>query len=243
MPIKLLTFDLDDTLWPCMITITRTEERLHQWFSQHHPYIPAQYNIKQLREKRTQLVTKHQHIAHDLTAVRKKSFALLSREMGYSPEQEKQFIQAAYEFYINERNKVSLYEDVIPTLKTLKADFRLGAVSNGNADIYQVGLGHLFDFSWSAADAGKQKPHPIVFNSLLEKQQLEAHEVIHIGDDPLTDIQGAQQSGIRAIWLNRDHLPWPEKINPPFIEIDQLNQLPDILKALLDYPQSSAIFR
>ncbi|MDX2504051.1 MAG: HAD family hydrolase [Gammaproteobacteria bacterium] len=232
MAIKLLTFDLDDTLWPCMTTIMRTEERLHQWYTKHHPDISNQYSIKQLRKKRLQLAKDHQHIAHDLTTLRKKSFVQLSREMAYSPEKEEQFIQDAFEFYIAERNKVSLYDDVIPVLKALKPLYRLGAVTNGNADIYRIGLGHLFEFSWSAADAGQQKPHPIVFNSLLANQHLQPHEVIHIGDDPISDIQGAQQSGIRAIWLNRNHAPWPEEVKSTFIEIDQLKKLPAILERL-----------
>ncbi len=232
MTIKLLTFDLDDTLWPNMATIQRTEESLYQWFEQRHPEITQQYSINDLREKRLKLAEQHQHIAHDLTALRKKSFSELSRELGYNPEQEQQFIQDAFELYARERNKVSLYDDVIPTLQILKPRYRLGAVSNGNADIYRIGLGQLFDFSWSAADAGQQKPHPIVFNTLLEREQLTADEIIHIGDDPVTDIVGAQQSGIRAVWLNRNHLPWPEALNSPFLEIDQLNQLPVLLEPL-----------
>ena len=232
MPIKLLTFDLDDTLWPNMATIQRTEESLYQWFKQRHPEITQQYSINDLREKRLKLAEQHQHIAHDLTALRKKSFSELSRELGYNPEQEQQFIQDAFELYARERNKVSLYDDVIPTLQILKPRYRLGAVSNGNADIYRIGLGQLFDFSWSAADAGQQKPHPIVFNTLLEREQITADEIIHIGDDPVTDIIGAQQSGIRAVWLNRNHLPWPEALNSPFLEIDQLNQLPALLEPL-----------
>ena len=232
MPIKLLTFDLDDTLWPNMATIQRTEESLYQWFEQRHPEITQQYSINDLREKRLKLAKQHQHIAHDLTALRKKSFSELSRELGFNPEQEQQFIQDAFELYARERNKVSLYDDVIPTLQILKPRYRLGAVSNGNADIYRIGLGQLFDFSWSAADAGQQKPHPIVFNTLLEREQLTADEIIHIGDDPVTDIIGAQQSGIRAVWLNRNHLPWPEALNSPFLEIDQLNQLPALLEPL-----------
>jgi len=232
MAIKLLTFDLDDTLWPCMATIMQTERRLHEWFAEHHPGVSDLYSIEQLREKRRQLAEQHQHIAHDLTALRKKSFSLLSREMNYSTEQEEQFILDAFELYISERNKVSLYQDVIPTLERLKPHYRLGAVTNGNADIYRIGLGHLFEFSWSAADAGQQKPHPTVFNSLLSKHQIKTHEVIHIGDDPISDIKGARQSNIRAIWLNRNHTPWPEALEPPLIEIDQLNQLPEILKRL-----------
>ena len=232
MTIKLLTFDLDDTLWPCMATIKRTEQRLHQWFSNFHPQITDQYSIKHLREKRLQIAKVHQHIAHDLTALRKKSFLELSIEMGYSASETEQFIDNAFEFYISERNKVDLYDDVIPTLSALKPYYQLAAVSNGNADIIQVGLGHFFKFSWSAAQAGRQKPHPIVFESLLKRENLTADEVIHIGDDPVTDIQGAQQLGIKAIWLNRNHLSWPDNIKAPFIEINQLKQLPELIKSL-----------
>lgn len=232
MTIKLLTFDLDDTLWPCMATIKRTEQRLHQWFSNFHPKITDQYSIKHLREKRLQIAKVHQHIAHDLTALRKKSFLELSIEMGYSASETEQFIDNAFEFYISERNKVDLYDDVIPTLSALKPYYQLAAVSNGNADIIQVGLGHFFKFSWSAAQAGRQKPHPIVFESLLKRENLTADEVIHIGDDPVTDIQGAQQLGIKAIWLNRNHLSWPDNIKAPFIEINQLKQLPELIKSL-----------
>ncbi len=71
-----------------------------------------------------------------------------------------------------------------------------------------------------------------MFNTLLELEQLTTDEIIHIGDDPVTDIMGAQQSGIRAVWLNRNHLPWPEALNSPFLEIDQLNQLPALLEPL-----------
>ena len=232
MTIKLLTFDLDDTLWPCMVTIERTEQRLHQWFSSFHPQITDQYSIKHLRDKRIQLARDHQHISHDLSALRKKSFLELSIEMGYSASKTECFIDNAFQFYISERNKVDLYDDVIPTLTALKPYYRLAAVSNGNADIIQVGLGQFFEFSWSAALAGKQKPHPIVFESLLERENLTPEQVIHIGDDPLADIQGAQQLGIKAIWLNRHNQPWPKQIKHPFIEINQLKQLPEQLKSL-----------
>ncbi len=232
MPVKLLTFDLDDTLWPCMDTILKTERALHQWFSEYHPAISSRYSMEGLRKKRIAVAKEHQHLAHDFSAIRKKSFTELSRELRYSAEQEQQFIQDAFELYFKQRNKVTLYQDVIPALEVLKQSYRLAAVTNGNADVFLIGLGHLFEFSWSAADAGQQKPHPIVFESMLEKYQLERDEVIHIGDDPVNDIQGAHNAGIRAIWLNRNGSVWPETLTSAFIEIDQLNQLPAILMAL-----------
>jgi putative hydrolase of the HAD superfamily len=232
MSVKLLTFDLDDTLWPCMETMLKTEDTLHQWFNEYHPEISSRYSMDELRHKRIALARKHKNLAHDFTAIRKKSFAELSRELQYSYAREEQFIQDAFDLYFIERNRVNLYQDVIPTLEILKQTYRLAAVSNGNADIYLIGLGHLFEFSWSAADAGQQKPHPIVFESMLEKYQLHSDEVIHIGDDPINDIQGAYNAGIRSVWLNRNHSTWPAEITRAFIEIDQLNQLPAAIMTL-----------
>ena len=52
-PIKVLSFDLDDTLWPCYPTIKRAEKKLYQWLSENQPVITHQYSAEQLREKRT----------------------------------------------------------------------------------------------------------------------------------------------------------------------------------------------
>ena len=50
--IKVLSFDLDDTLWPCLPTILRAEELLHKWLSVNVPEISSSYDVYQLREKR-----------------------------------------------------------------------------------------------------------------------------------------------------------------------------------------------
>lgn len=232
MAIKLITFDLDDTLWPMRETIIRMEERLYAWIAGRHPKIASSYDVHQLREKRQEIVRQNEHISHDLTAIRKLSFRLLWREFDFPPEDEEDFVTSAFSLYFSERNRVTLYEDVIPVLRELKQKYRLIAVSNGNADINRVGLGHLFECSWSAADAGVQKPVADIFHSLLDKLELLPTEVIHVGDDPKTDIQGAHNANIRSIWINRNHQPWPENISPPFMEINDLTKLPEILKAL-----------
>jgi len=215
-----------------MPTILRMESELHQWFSEYHPYISQHYSITQLRNKRHQLSQKFPHLAHNLTLIREKSWSELAQEMKYESQQKDNFITNAREIYIRERNRVSLYTDVLPTLQALKKHYQLAAVTNGNADIRKIGLTHLLDFCWSAADAGQSKPHPIVFESLMQKYQFNCSEIVHIGDDPITDICGAQTLGIRAIWLNRTGQSWPDTLNPPFAEIDQLNQLPALIKLL-----------
>jgi len=45
-----------------------------------------------------------------------------------------------------------------------------------------------------------------------------AEEALYIGDDPLLDVEGAQNAGLRAAWINRAELgpdrSLPEHIRP-----------------------------
>ena len=234
MSIKLLSFDLDDTLWPCWVTIKKAEEIVHSWFETHHPQISDKYSIKQLLQKRIRLKNLNPHLSHDISAVRYLSLQELAEENQLNVEQTKQFVQQAFDVYFFARNQVQLFDDVLPVLTKIKASYKMIGVSNGNSDINKTttGLDQLFEFSWSAAQAGKEKPHPKIFFDIMEKTALKPHNIIHIGDDPVSDIQGAHNAGIASVWLNRENKSWPKEITPAKYEIDSLYQLNDILTQL-----------
>ena len=78
--------------------------------------------------------------------------------------------------------------------------------TNGNADVQRTGLGHLFDFSLSAASVGKAKPHPRMFEEACHRAHVSAAELAHIGDEPGTDLVGARNAGVTVIWMNRQGL-------------------------------------
>ncbi|MFK5986407.1 MAG: HAD family hydrolase [Pseudomonadota bacterium] len=234
MSIKLLSFDLDDTLWPCWVTIAKAEEIVHTWFEKNHPSISNQYSKKQLWQKRDLLKQKNLHLAHDISAIRHLSLQQLAIELQLNEQQTKQFVEQAFNIYYTARNQVKLYDDVLPVLNHLKNSYKMIGVSNGNSDINKTdtGLDQLFEFSWSAAQAGKEKPHPKIFYDVMEKTGLQPHNILHIGDDPISDIQGATNAGICSVWLNRDKKSWPENIKPATYEIENLFQLKDILVQL-----------
>ena len=48
-----------------------------------------------------------------------------------------------------------------------------------------------------------------IFARLAELACVEPAQVLHIGDDPLTDVVGATRAGMQAVWLNRDAREWP----------------------------------
>ena len=228
MPVKLLCFDLDDTLWPCGATIIAAENTLYQWMAQHVPQITRQYDIDSLRDKRIRFMREHADIAHDLTQMRLASMRALADEFALPHD----WVQPAFELYYQARQQVTLYADVAPALDTLHAQFRLAAITNGNADIHLTGVGHWFEFAVSAASVGKAKPHPAIFEALLEHAGVNPAETVLIGDDPQRDIFGASQLGMRTVWVNRAQRAWTHPDCQPDAEVAGFHKLSDILREL-----------
>jgi len=226
--IKVLSFDLDDTLWPCSPTIQRAEKLLYQWLSDHVPVITKHYDINQLREKRRLLLNHHTELAHDMTQLRIKSFEQLTQEFGLAPD----WMEPAFETFYKARQQVTLYDDVKPVLDELNKLFQLVSLTNGNADTVLTGIDHWFDFSLSSAMVGKLKSEPDIYRQVHKRANIEASQMVHIGDHPLQDVSGAKSAGVFAIWLNRGQNQWPLEDCRPDAVITSLHELPGLLGKL-----------
>ena len=160
--IKALTFDLDDTLWDNRPVLAAAEQTLYDWLLRHYPRIGQRYTIEGLRGMRKGLVYKRPELGHDMTELRKTSLRMAADAVGYDHS----LVAPAFEVFIRARHRILLYDDVIPALKTFRqAGYRIASLTNGNADIKRLGLGHLFDFSLSAEMVGKGKPDPQIFTA------------------------------------------------------------------------------
>jgi FMN phosphatase YigB (HAD superfamily) len=60
-----------------------------------------------------------------------------------------------------------------------------------------------FDFVMSSADYGIRKQHPLLYEIAYRKMDLNATDVIFIGDNLEYDIITAQKAGISAFWYNQ----------------------------------------
>ena len=91
-------------------------------------------------------------------------------------------------------------------LGTLKDSYRLGLLSNFTHApaaikiIDGVGLTSFFNVMLISGALGFRKPHPFVFQRLIEQLGVEKNEVLYVGDDPEPDITGAQRAGINPVW-------------------------------------------
>ncbi|MBR4914927.1 MAG: HAD family hydrolase [Clostridiales bacterium] len=56
---------------------------------------------------------------------------------------------------------------------------------------------------FTSEDARSYKPRRELFELALQKTGLKPDEVIHIGDSISSDVKGASELGINALWLNR----------------------------------------
>lgn len=228
MKIKLLSFDLDDTLWPCMPTIMAAEQALYLWLQQHVPIICTRYDMLQLRQKRLALLRTQPQWQCDLTRLRIESLRELSREFDLPDD----WVDSAFDVFYHARQQVTLFDDVTPVLNQLKPHYRLLALTNGNADIQRTGVSHWFEFSLSAREAGVKKSAPGLYTLALEKAGVSAGESVHIGDDPIQDIQGALAAGLYTIWLNREQKVWQPADYRPHAQISSLHQLPELLASI-----------
>lgn len=224
--VTVIAFDLDDTLWPCMPTIHRAEETLYRWLQRHYPRVTDAHRAEELVELRRHFSAREPRYAVDMTAMRRDFLHQLGSRYGYDGEL---VSRRGFEVFFHARQQVEFYHDVLPCLRRLKRKFRLGAISNGNASIDHVGLGHLIEHAVSAAEAQVAKPDPQIFEQLAQRFETAPGEIVYVGDHPEYDVVGAAEAGYHAVWINRDRMDWPAELPSPGHEVVDLHQLEALL--------------
>jgi len=102
----------------------------------------------------------------------------------------------------------ALFDDVLPNLRMLKQQgFTLGLLTNLAKDMgpicRELGLEPYLDFVITSAEAGVDKPNPLIFKVALQRAGVDASEVIHVGDQYRIDVVGARGVGISPILIDR----------------------------------------
>jgi putative hydrolase of the HAD superfamily len=194
-----LTLDLDDTLWPVRPALVTAEQVLADWLRTHAPATASGLGRGGMLALRAQVASERPDWAHDLTAIRMETIRRALRLHGDDPA----LAETAFEVFFEARHQVTLYEDVRPALARLATRYRLIAVSNGNADIARVGLGEFFAGSVSARAHGIAKPAASIFHAACAAAAAAPHRVLHLGDDPALDVDGALAAGLQAGWICR----------------------------------------
>ncbi len=219
--IQAISFDLDDTLWDCASVISKAEQALFEWHHRVTPLVTEVHTPESLQSYRTQVRKDNPTLKGCVTAMRMKGLKQLLSEFDY-PED---LADEGFDVFYKARSDVKLYEGAEEVLDTLGRRFKLAAITNGNADLKRIGIAENFDKVYAADLTLKEKPAPDMFELCLKDLNIPAKSLLHIGDNPVTDVFGAQSAGVQSLWFNQYNQHWPEELGPPDFEVRALTEV------------------
>ena len=230
--IKLITFDLDDTLWDNGPTITNAEIQTREWVEERVGKIEWG-NLDDFINLRNDLIKKDPSIAWDISKLRKEIFKIKINNL-VPPSKVNPLANDAFDFFIDRRHEIRLYDHVAEALLRLSKKYTLGVLTNGNANIFRLEVGKYFQFSISSLEAKNSKPHRAHFD--IASQQADAidfNNMLHIGDHQVNDVLAAYQLGIETLWFNNKNMEWAQNFAKP-AEFSDWQKLPEIIEGLYE---------
>jgi HAD superfamily hydrolase (TIGR01509 family) len=230
--LRLITFDLDNTLWPVEEVIRRAEKQCGLWIADEHPEAAAVLTTEGTRAFLKELVSENPRYLDNLTALRIDAMTRGFQAAGYPKREAQQAARAAFDVFHEARNEVVFFPGALEILEKLAGSYELGALSNGNADLERIGIGDLFSFHHSAESVGRRKPAPDMFEAALRSAGAAPERALHVGDHPREDVAAARDHGWHAVWANLIDLDWPDDLAEHPHRIHNLHELNDLVTLL-----------
>ena len=125
------------------------------------------------------------------------------------------------------------YPEVKRVLDSLLSRYQLCVASTTDTapleqDLKRAGL--VFHRVFTSQSLKVYKPDHEFYTIILHALSLRPAEAVFVGDSLTDDVQGPQDVGMRACWLNRKGIV-PEGVKPDF-QIHSLEQLPSVLESI-----------
>ncbi len=156
-----------------------------------------------------------------------KFYGDLLEKLGHYPDS--RLAEALYQVFSHPGN-YSIYEDAADALAELeRKGIKLGLISNFEpwlkSLLVDLGIFHYFDHVYISGIVGVEKPHPRIFQMALEGAGVEPRSAMHVGDSPLSDVEGARDSGMIPVLVDR-HGRYPHM---DCLRVCDLRELPALL--------------
>ncbi|KJP84913.1 hypothetical protein AK88_05462 [Plasmodium fragile] len=212
--IKLITFDLDNTIWNIDGLLNYADTACYKYMKEHYKrvydYLQEKYDLS-INKLVKELLDKKPHVSKDgvkiLTHIRIDALKYLAQQTNYDEEKFVSEIQALWK---KKKNDVHLFisPGTLEYLRELKCrGYILGAITNGDSDVHEIKfLNEIFIFVVRSMDYHCCKPNVEIFNiaeNILKKKNfhLGIDQWMHVGDDVHTDIMGAKNKNINCAWI------------------------------------------
>ncbi len=146
--------------------------------------------------------------------------------------------QLAASFLSERRARHIVFPDVDDNLANLKEVYQLALITNGAPDLQRekiqgANLAQYLDTILISGEVGIGKPDCRIFRMALDVLAASPSETVMVGDSLTRDILGAQQIGLKGIWLNRSGNDTTGQVTAD-VQITNLNQMLELLPTLTD---------
>lgn len=192
--IKVLVFDLDDTLY-------YEKEYVLGAFKEVAYYLGNKYGINE-----ENLYNRMKEILEELG--RGKIFNIICEENNINED-----IKNLINIYRNSKPKLKFYDDSIEFLDWAREQkYKIGIITDGCSlvqwnKIKSLKLEEIVDKIVVTDDLGKEfwKPHEKPYLDMMEYFNVNKYECIYIGDNPNKDFIGAKKLGMKTARIIREH--------------------------------------
>jgi len=187
--IKVIIFDLDDTLYP-------ERDFVKSGFRKVAEYIEKKFKIKKKEFFKTLIDVLNEEERGHIFDTALKKYDLYNKNL----------VDKLVEVYRFHKPNIKLYPGTKNLLNSLKKKYKLALITDGLGYVQQnkvkaLTVENLFDsiIYTDNCDKEKFKPNPYTFKKALAHFNLSSREAIYIGDDPHKDFIGAKKLGIRTV--------------------------------------------
>ena len=227
---KCIFFDLDHTLWDYETNSAETLLELYSGYSLLSKGVPTYQDfLNHFKKVNTDLWSLYDRGLIDSEFIRKERFKrILEPFNAYEPTISEN-ISRDYLDICPRKGQLMPYATEI--LNYLKQYYRLAVITNGFEEIQHMKLtaGNLhpyFDHIITSQKAGYKKPSREIFDCALQLNGITNMEAVMVGDNLITDIGGARNASIDAVFFNSEEVVHNESLH---FEIRSLDELRTIL--------------
>ncbi len=220
-------FDLDHTLWDYEKNATETlTELVHQF--EIDKQVSVENFLKTYNSVNEKLWHKFNNGKINKDYIHKHRFPQVLHKLKILIEYDPAVISSY--FIDNCSMKSSLMPHAITALNYLKEKYPMAIITNGFPEAQHPkmrfsGLDSYFEKVIISEHVGWRKPQPEIFHFALSEMNAIADNSVMIGDNPKTDIRGAEKAGLKAIFYN----PTGNRKSITQWEIQSLEELVGIL--------------
>lgn len=141
------------------------------------------------------------------------------------------------EYFTDFSQHAVLYPMANEVLSVFKnKQIKLGIITNGREDLQSAvvracGLEAFMNIILISETEKVRKPGPKIFESALSQLSLPPSSCIFIGDNPVSDIRGAYDAGMKTIWKKNDQFSAPNNAITSAV-FSHFEELPKIVGSL-----------